>query len=322
MGGIGDLLMMSPGLRALREANPGVPIHLAIPGQYFPLFEGNDDFVCIDIESAGLDPERYRAWFDLTDCPAARVESRQAPNVRIGRIELFARAMGLDAAAIRGARARPIYVVSPAERSRAGAAAAAIRQRGRPLVGVQLEAAETYRNYPHNVELQRLLAQRCTVLAFGTRVPADPAIDGVHPVQLSLREAFALAGQCDLLVGPDSSFLHLAAALDKPMVLIAGPVDGKLRAREYPTVKAIVPDRRQFPCAPCWRNESINCYLSGRRESVCLRSISPESVAAHVYARLPLPVANDATASAPEYEPTPLRFEEQDKPLVPFRGES
>ena len=35
-----------------------------------------------------------------------------------------------------------------------------------------------------------------------------------------LGEAFALAAQCDVLVGPDSSFLHLAGALEKPMVLV------------------------------------------------------------------------------------------------------
>jgi ADP-heptose:LPS heptosyltransferase len=283
MGGIGDLLTMTPGLHALKRAYPGTPIHFAVPRQFIALFDGNEDFSCVDIESSALDPARYRAWFDLTDCPAARIESRQAPNVRVGRIEAFARALGLPARAVQGAAARPCYFITPSERLAAERAARSLRRHGRPLVGLQWQAADTYRDYPHSAELLQMLAARCDVIVFGARGMPGTATAGVHPVCLPLREAFALAAQCDVLVGPDSSFLHLAGALEKPMVLVAGPIDGALRARAYPAVVPILPDRRQFPCAPCWRNENINCYLSGRRESVCLRTIAPAAVAAQVF---------------------------------------
>jgi ADP-heptose:LPS heptosyltransferase len=306
MGGIGDLLTMTPGLRALRRKHPGTEIHFAIPRQFFPVFEGNDDFTCIDIESATLDPNRYRAWFDLTDCPASRVESRQAPNVRIGRIELFARAMGLSAAAVRGEGARPRYLISIAEQLVAEQTAVAMQLRGRPLVGLQWAAAETYRNYPHNSELVRLLARRCNVLILGAPVPSECAIDGVHSVMAPLRQGFALASLCDVLIGPDSSFLHLAGALAKPMLMLAGPVDGQLRARDYPTVEALMPDRREFPCAPCWRNEAINCYLSGRRESVCLRSIAPAAVAERVFALLPRSLLKDVGEDDQKIQPSAI----------------
>jgi hypothetical protein len=282
MGGIGDLLMMTPGLRALAKAHPGAEIHFAVPRQYFPLFNGNDDIRCVDIESTDLDPARYLGWFNLTDCPAARIESRQAPNVRVGRIEIFARALGLSARTVQGAAARPRYVISSSEQAAAESEAQSIRRPGRPLVGLQWQAADSYRDYPHNMELLRLLAVRSSVLVFGARQPLDPGLDGVRTVSKPLREAFALAARCDLLVGPDSSFLHLAGALAVPMVLISGPVDGVLRAKPYPSVVTMVPNRHDFPCAPCWRNENINCYLSWKRESVCLRSIRPAEIAARV----------------------------------------
>jgi ADP-heptose:LPS heptosyltransferase len=286
MGGIGDLLMMTPGLCALARAYPEAEIHFAVPRQFFPLLAGNREFSCIDIESASLDPGRYRAWFDLTDCPAARFEGRHVPNVRVGRIELFARAFGFPVRKVRGAAARPRYVVSPAEQHAAEQEVAPLRRAGRPLVGLQWQAADSYRDYPHNDELLRLLAARCNVLVFGTRGLPVAASEAVRVVARPLREAFALAAQCDVLVGPDSSFLHLAGALEKPMVLVAGPVNGVLRAKPYPSVVPIVPSRRDFPCAPCWRNENIDCYLSGRRESVCLRSIAPGAVAAKVFSLL------------------------------------
>jgi len=286
MGGIGDLLMMTPGLCALRRAHPGSEIHFAVPRRFFPLFSGIDEFSCIDIESSGLDPARYRAWFDLTDCPAARKEGRQLPNVRVGRIEIFARALGVPAWKVRGSAARPRYVITPAERLAAEQETEPLRRTGRPLVGLHWHAAESYRDYPHNAELLRLLAERCSVLVFGARSEPATAMEGVRFVAHPLRAAFAQAAQCAVLVGPDSSFLHLAGALGIPMVLAAGPVDGMLRARPYPSVIPIVPDQRDFPCAPCWRNESINCYLSGRRESVCLRSITPAAVAERVFSLL------------------------------------
>ena len=282
MGGIGDLLMMTPGLRALAEAHPDAEIHLAVPRQYLPLFQGQDDIRCIDIESADLDPARYLGWFNLTDCPASRIESRQAPNVRTGRIEIFARALGVSARTVQGAGARPRYAMSPSEQAAAEMEARSMRRPGRPLVGLQWQAADSYRDYPHNVELLRLLAVRSSVFVFGARKPVAPGIEGVCTVSKPLREAFALAAQCDVLVGPDSSFLHLAGALALPMVLISGPVDGALRAKPYPSVVPILPNPRDFPCAPCWRNENINCYLSRKRASVCLNSISPAHIAARV----------------------------------------
>lgn len=287
MGGIGDLLMMTPGLCALKRQHPRAEIHFAVPRQYFALFEGIEDFRCIDIDDARLDPMRYRAWFDLTDCPAARVESRQAPNVRTGRIEAFARMLGVSRRLLQGAAARPRYVVAPGERRVAEERASRLRRRRRGLVGLQWQSAESYRNYPYNLQLLELLSQQCDVVVFGAGERRDSGKANVHFVTLPLREAFALAAQCDVLVGPDSSFVHLAGALEKQMVLIAGPIDGRLRAKPYRTVVPIVPDRREFPCAPCWRNENINCYLSGRRESVCLRSISPAAVVAQIVALLP-----------------------------------
>jgi ADP-heptose:LPS heptosyltransferase len=251
-----------------------------------------------------VDPARYRAWFDLTDCPAARIESRQVPNVRVGRIEIFARALGVSARKQTGAAARPRYSINAAEQAAAEQQVDALRRTGRPLVGLHWEAAESYRNYPHNTELLRLLAARCNVLVFGARGgPAET--ESVRVVSRPLREAFALAAQCDVLVGPDSSFLHLAGALGKPMVLVAGPVDGALRAKPYPSVVPILPSRRDFPCAPCWRNESINCYLSGQRESVCLRSIAPAAVAARVFSLLPHGQAGDQHESRGAPAPHP-----------------
>ncbi|MDH4067131.1 MAG: hypothetical protein OEW19_22245, partial [Acidobacteriota bacterium] len=62
MGGIGDLLMMTPGLRALKSMRAPRPVVMAIPRRFFPLFDGNDDVELMDIDD-DFDPAAYREWF-------------------------------------------------------------------------------------------------------------------------------------------------------------------------------------------------------------------------------------------------------------------
>jgi len=157
---------------------------------------------------------------------------------------------------------------------------------GESVVGVQIRSDETYRDYPHMAALVQALARSHVVLLFDSRpiVGYDFAntlkVDG-H----GLRQAAALASGCRALVGPDSSFVHLAAALGLPAVGLFGPTDGAVRTSDYPHVR-FVDVRRDLRCVPCWRNEEIPCALTGMRQSVCMGEIGPLTVAAA------FPVAN------------------------------
>lgn len=284
MGGIGDLLMLTPGLHALSR-RVGGRVRLAVPRRYFPLFDGNDDVDLIDIHEP-LDPARSPLWFNLTDCPAARSESLAAPRVRRNRIEVFARALGLRGRALRQMDRRPRYFVSQGERARRDSFFEAHGLAGRDVVGVQLRADESYRDYPHMPALVRLLARETPVLVFTNGAAAGYDAPGVVKVEgRGLREAFALASGCSVLVSPDSAFLHLAAALDVPAVALFGPTDGRVRAADYPRARAL-DARASLRCVPCWRNEDIPCALTGGRTSVCMGEVAPAAAAAAVRAAL------------------------------------
>lgn len=279
MGGLGDLLMMTPGLRALRNAHPDTPIHFAIPRGYFPLFLGNPDVDVIDVEAPDLDPAQYRCWYDLTDCPAARVEARQMPNVRRDRVQIFAAAMGVRLRELKRSGFAPRYDIAAEEAAFARAFVAGIDLASRPVVGIQLHSAESYRDFPHNQALALDLSRDCCVLLFDNLPIEGFDSPNLHKVVLPLRQSFAVAAQCDVLIAPDSSFVHLGAALNKPVVAIFGPIDGTVRCRRFPTVSVLSPAKDEFYCAPCWRNEYTPCGLTGQRESACLRSIDPQAVA-------------------------------------------
>lgn len=278
MGGIGDLLMMTPGLHALKQKHPRREIHLAIPRRFFPVFTGNPDVRLLDIEDVNLDPGRYRRWLNFTDCPAARVEARTAPKVRRSRIELFARAMGIGPLGIRRMEKRPRYVVTPEEQAFQQAFWRGHDLHGRVVIGVQLHADEVYRDYPHMQELVERLATEYRVLVFDAeRIEGFSSEQVVKVEALPMRKAFALAAACSAIVAPDSAFVHLAAALDVPCVALYGPVDGKVRTRHYP--KCIYLDvRSKLGCLPCWRNDRIPCKLTGLRTSVCLADITIERI--------------------------------------------
>lgn len=278
MGGIGDLLMMTPGIHALKKKYPRREIHLAIPQRYFPLFQGNADVCLIDIEQEGLDPTSYKKWFNLTDCPAARVEARTAPKVKRTRIELFARSMGIGPWRAKRMDKRPRYFVTPEDRAFQQSFWRDHHLVARTVIGVQLHADEVYRDYPHMRQLIEHLARRYHVLVFDTE--KIEGLDGERVVKVEgfpMRKAFSLAAACDAIVAPDSSFVHLAAALDVPCVALYGPVDGAVRTKNYP--RCVYLDvRKRLGCLPCWRNDKIPCKLTNLRTSACLADISVQDI--------------------------------------------
>lgn len=284
MGGLGDLLMMTPALHALRIER-GEPVRLALPRRFFPLFETNDDVELVDIHR-DLEPGAFASWINLTDCPAARLESLTAPRVRKNRIEIFARALGIRGPALRRLDRRPRYRLSAEEAEFRDRFFEEHGLRDRTVIGIQLRSEESYRDYPHAAALVRDLARDYAVLLFDEhRIDGFDVGNVIPVVDMPLRRAFALASGCRALVAPDSAFLHLSAAFGTPCVGLFGPTDGRVRSADYPLVKPL--DARQgLPCVPCWRNEEIPCALTGRRRSACLGEISVPRIRAAVDAAL------------------------------------
>lgn len=282
MGGIGDFLMMTPALHALRQKDPRKDIVLAIPKRYFTLFQGNPDVRLCDIENQQLDPSAYATWFNFTDCPAARVEARTAPKVKLSRIEVFARSLGIGWLRRKRMDKRPRYVLTPEDRSFQRTFWRDHDLDGKLVLGVQLHADEVYRDYPRMKELIHRLAREYHVLVFDTETIHECDGERIVKVEgLPMRKAFALAAGCDLIVAPDSAFVHLAAALDIPCVALYGPIDGEVRTKHYP--KCVYLDaRRKLGCLPCWRNDKIPCALTGLRTSACMADIALDDICATV----------------------------------------
>ena len=278
MGGIGDILMMTPGLRALARRHAPRKVYFATQRGFLPLFDGNLDVVALDIEGEPLPLPAFRRWYDLTDCPAARVESRTVPNVRRNRIDIFARAIGISRARLWATGRIPVYAVSAEEAQFAREFVARHAAAGGPRIAVHLHSADTYKDYLRMPELVEQLAQLGTVFLFHGEPIAGFDIGGVVKVDsLPLRRAIAVAAECDLVIAPDSAFVHVAAALGRPVLALFGPTDGRVFTRRYPLAWHL-DARKELACVPCWRNESIACALTQGRRSACMGAVAPETV--------------------------------------------
>lgn len=95
----------------------------------------------------------------------------------------------------------------------------------------------------------------------------------------SLVELAGLLSECHLLISNDTGPMHVAAALDRPIVALEGPADIRQTRPLAGRVRLI--GRFDLPCVPCVKNE---CPRKGRgtvlesAEGECLRLITVDEV--------------------------------------------
>ncbi len=276
-GGLGDLLMMTPGLRALARRH-GRPVAFAIPRRFHHAFAEDPDFQILDCD-AFIDLARFRRWRNLGLCPAARYESRHAPRIKLGRVELFARGMGVKRRELLASGQAPHIAPDKASRTTVADIRGRADSAGRPLIGVALHSREAYRDYPRMPELLSALAERYTVLAIHTTQVALP--ESAHIIgwfDKSLELTVAAIAACDAVVSVDTALYHFAGALNVPAVAVFGPTSAKVRSVHIP--RAITVEAEGFPCRPCWRNEDERCQMSGTFDSVCMSSLGVDRILA------------------------------------------
>jgi len=254
--GIGDVLMTTPTVRALRKSFGGrVIIHYAtntryLDGALVKVLQYNPDINEI-LERQLLDDSKYDLVVNL-HCPCIWYEKPGNPPVN--RIDLFANHAG-----VRPTSTDLAYYIQKDEIS-AGAKLVSHLQ-GKKVILVQPSASSERRSLDHG-KLKAALTQLSTahgimslVLThssdFGTDVLWDN-IPGCKTMKdLDVRQIAGLMVHCDLVLCPDSSILHLAGALKVPTVAFFGPTHPAARINYYPNAVAIWKGEGLKPC-PCW----------------------------------------------------------------------
>ncbi len=93
--------------------------------------------------------------------------------------------------------------------------------------------------------------------------------------ETSLQDVIALIDGARAVLMHDSGPMHLATALNKPLVAIYGPTSP---ARTGPYGRGETIARLDLPCSPCYLKKVADCPHQHR----CMRDLSPETVAEQV----------------------------------------
>lgn len=281
MGGLGDILMMTSALTALARKSPKTEVYFATQLQFHKVLKTieNENIKLLDINDENIDVCSYNKWVNWTNCPASRYESKNIKNVKLNRIEIFAKSLGVSRRYLKkNSLLTPVFKNNYEDILWAKNFLLRVNHKSELLVCIQPFAADTYRNWPHVFTLVRLLSTFCKVFVLHNSSIDEQFNENVFVINESVGRASALIELSNYSVVLDSSLLHISAALNVPTIAIFGAISGKTRTQHYKNVMLLNPDKSNFPCYPCWRNEYSNCKFTTERESLCLRSISPEVV--------------------------------------------
>jgi len=83
----------------------------------------------------------------------------------------------------------------------------------------------------------------------------------------TVNQLACLIKKCACFISADSSPLHIAAAMNTPIVALFGPTDYR---RHLPAVKNCVVLKKDLPCSPC--------YKSKCKDKKCMKQITPDEV--------------------------------------------
>jgi len=287
-GGWGDLLFLTPLLRYLDTRYPGHGgLVVACGRQYESIYAHNPHVrrvLTYPVRLSEFERHDYHLFFEGT------LETSADPDLHA--VDLFARHAGVGDVGDR----RLDFAVPEADAAKAKNILRneLLFQKNdpRPLVGIHVHASSPVRNYPPDRTLalaRELVAAGCLVLLLGSardRAEADSAYKEGPPLMdlynlcgrfKTMALTAAIVARLDLLVGPDSSLVHVAGALDVPTVALYGPFPGAVRTRYYPRCVTL---EGEAPCAPCFTHGHDPCPKAGADgASPCLLTLESPAIA-------------------------------------------
>ena len=313
LSSMGDVILTTPFLRALRRCFPEAEVHFLTKALYAGLIASHpavdvvlpfDASVPLAKTGRRLREERYDAVFDLhknlRSIPLARM-ARPGRVFRIHKATLRRRllidfkvdllknrgdqsAVCIETGAVLGLSddGGPPDVHPPVEFSRKADAALAVFTP--PFWGLIPVASSWNKRWPHFAELGRRLTKRFggTCLVFGGPDDAgfcDSIAAEIGPAisfadRRELIETAALLQRCAVAVGNDTGLTHLATAMGTPTVALFGPTTRQLGY--FPRGAHTRVLELEMDCRPCTKNGLEHCPR--RRDLACLAKITVEDV--------------------------------------------
>jgi len=170
-------------------------------------------------------------------CPASQYEGKTVPNVDKDRIELFKLATGLG-----NSNTKPKLYLDDSEIDYGRSFV------GDQKVGVVYKSSARWRDYPQMTDL---------VMGLDNKGVEPIIIDDVLTINsyrstigMSIREICSVMNALDVIVTPDTGWMHVAGAFDKKLVTLFGSIDPKFRTGMYDSIDLV--GGCPYDLQPCW----------------------------------------------------------------------
>jgi ADP-heptose:LPS heptosyltransferase len=282
-GGIGDLLMLTPVFRAVKQSFPKTPVIVCTTDEYgqngtilFNILQNNPhiDYV---ITSKELLNFKFKKFYNFNTRIEVDVEKNFKKYGLVHRTDIF-----LNVANLKINNKRPVYLITDEEKKWAETwIESNVDKNRRVLIGIQVDSSSKRRSWSSEKSLLlSFLITNCwkdvSVLLFYEDVNENSSLKSYENIYnlvgLPIRYVASLIDRCEAMVTVDSGLLHLSGALKKKGLALFGPTPEKSRIKYYPEIQSI---NLNYPCSPCWDRHCNN-------EIACLRNIEVN----HVFDRL------------------------------------
>ena len=280
---LGDLVMLSASLKALKQKNPARPLVLVTTPTLFDVLDGADYLDAILPKHSYANADFYKTY---NICGAVEVEGPGKLPVAayrsMPRPDLFAEFLGVEG----GATEFPVPVDPEALRKMR----IMLGGCSHPIIGLSATCQSPVRTMPPEyVEpLAKLLMQnhKGTVVIFGktknwnkylVNINIPGAINFIDT--MSIKELIALCSLLDVMITPDTGTMHVAGALKVKCLAIMGNNKPKHFSDFYSSVKVLQPSKEELPCVPC-EDISHSCLPlpQGSFGAPCMRVMTPERI--------------------------------------------
>ncbi len=284
-GRFGDLVLLTPCLRAIKAKYPKTILAVATLAHYRDAILGLpyvDEFVPYPVKQDSIGQSIVVSLEVLLSLAGAEQTTHLT--------DIFAERLGIE---LPEASRKPDFFLSIDERDWAFNNYPNARKK---RVAIQPKASSVARDYPRELwtdVIRRLHQEEWDVVLLGA--PDELAFKG-NPIphvrncttdKLSFRQSAAVLSTANVFLGPDSSLIHVAGALGTPALGLFSTVPWQLRTTYCPTT-FVIQGKEGCDVAPCFSAfTGVNqgafpsigpCAKTGRCEA--LASITPERIVA------------------------------------------
>ena len=281
LGGIGDVLMITPGIRALKKKYPKLTITVAIDrhrtwdDSYYHLLE-NAPFIDHLIDARYVSRNKYDKVVDISSV-CMPYEKKGLPNR--SRIDLFARHLGVNYLE----NQLPFLQIKFDEYEWARSIIVKNRESiNSPIICFAPSSNDEMRSWKKERarEFVKSITKRypsILLIAFDMHNFLEGMDGFLNMSNTTVRQMAALIQQCHTYVGPDSGPMHIAGALGKESVVLFGAIPPAARIGGYSRHLPIVTD--ELSCIGCW-------YGPCPYNIACMDKISASLVVSKTVAKL------------------------------------